>query len=517
MPVTSRRTSSRLRFSAVPKFAQLRRLLGLSKPRFETDRSPHLQLDYILRYLSDVRLGQTVQSIAIESGYTDRDYMEDYSAFYASSLQQFGNQCQRIHFFAIPSARAKRELERLARLRPKGEELFKAACVTFSNAAYLGYSVIKPLNGSPVGRTVLRYFPVKTDSGNERRFDCTLSYIAHVGGVPLTVRGLAFQQQDLGVSACATTAVWSAIHKVKDFEQITLPTPARVTTLAVQHSLIHGRAMPSEGLSIDQMCLAIRGLGLSPNLLRMENYLTMRAYLHAAVQSGIAAVLTLEQDAYVGHAVTLAGMKLERGRIPSSRTGMYYDRSANLKSVYVHDDRVGPYVTAELVNMDDHLVLTWKLGDQLDRWIVSHILLPVHSKVRLGFAALRKLTLDIVREVAGLLAMNDLWVPTLDGRTGRDRIAYDFRITPANRYLDSLMASRRGVDVARRLDNDCRLSRYVGVVSLELPTGEPLDVLVDTTSVERNIHYIGVVSLRGGRLATAVAETLAHSFDCPAV
>ena len=115
----------------------------------------------------------------------------------------------------------------------------------FSRKNYVGFSVIKPLAGCPVGRTVLRCFPEKTsEAGYVRRFDCACDYRAHVLGILLHIRGLAFQQQDVGVSACATTALWSALQRTRALEETSAATPAQITIRASQYALPFGRSMP---------------------------------------------------------------------------------------------------------------------------------------------------------------------------------------------------------------------------------------------------------------------------------
>ena len=89
-----------------------------------------------------------------------------------------------------------------------------AASHTFLQNSYLGFSVIRPLPGSPVGRTVLPTFGPTTQLGLRREFASIREYAVHLGGFELKVSGLPFQQQDQGVSACATTALWSSIHVI---------------------------------------------------------------------------------------------------------------------------------------------------------------------------------------------------------------------------------------------------------------------------------------------------------------
>jgi hypothetical protein len=247
-----------LKLDFYPFGEQKQRLAQLLKLRespfireFDADGIAFRQIEYIERYVAFRDLN--CQSVVIERHYIDRDYMEDYSIFYSKNLHPYGNSCQRVHFFNIDPQEVKQKLTDLLRFgKQNGEEKYRQAAVEFSEKHYLGFSVIKPLGGCPVGRTVLRTYSNEAEEGRNRLFLAIRPYKVHLLGVELVVRGLAFQQQDLGVSACATTALWSALHKVRDFEDIGSATPAQITMRATQHTLPFGRSMPSsEGLSID--------------------------------------------------------------------------------------------------------------------------------------------------------------------------------------------------------------------------------------------------------------------------
>jgi hypothetical protein len=244
----------------------LEKILRLEEPPLIRDEDPDglafRQLAYLERYAQDMGC----KSILVERDYIDRDYMEDHSVFYSRSLQPFRNRCQRVHFFATDSQTARTELHRLLEnvVHKKGVSECARQVDDFSSEYYLGFSVIKPLGGCPVGRTVLKCFD-KNAGTHARVFDSARVYKTHLRGLALTVIGLAFQQQDVGVSACATTALWSSLQKARDFEEIVPATPAQITRLASQYTLPFGRPMPSEGLGVDQMCVAIQSLGLAPN------------------------------------------------------------------------------------------------------------------------------------------------------------------------------------------------------------------------------------------------------------
>ena len=221
----------------------LPRLLELSPPSFSPSTDPLRQVEHLDAYVS--RFPAT--SVLVEHHYIDRDFIDDYGLFYAKSLQPVPNHCRRVHFFR--SSRGKVQ-EELSRIRMAGTPTdYLAACRKFSHDDYLGFTVIKPLQGSPVGRTILR---AEAAAENGDQFGCLREYKAHTAGVILYVNGLPFQQQDLGVSACATASVWSALHMHSEWERSRTLSPVQITLFGNEHALPFGRALPSEGLSVDQ-------------------------------------------------------------------------------------------------------------------------------------------------------------------------------------------------------------------------------------------------------------------------
>lgn len=364
------------------------------------DRDPYRQLRYLVDYLKHPQL--SAKSILSEAHYVDRDYMEDHGVFYSRSLQPYPNYCKRLHFFDLTLSQLKKQLQLVA-----SSSLAEAAKIqTALTNAYLGFVVVKPLLGAPIGRTVLKPLPPEKGDGHFRRFGSVRDYQVHLLGFSLKVSGLAFQQQDEGVSACATTAVWSALQKMRNFEDIRVATPAEITSLATRHVLPFGRAMPSEGLSIDQMCQAIQALGLAPSLYRIEAPEDLFAYLHAAERSGFPSILVWDDHPSkpkLRHAVAVAGVKILPGL--DSAAGNLNDLSSEISALYVHDDRIGPYLRTDVFKNDKRRFnVSYPASNSPETWWASYLLLPVHPKIRLSFATLRKVSRKFavaVREAIG--------------------------------------------------------------------------------------------------------------------
>ena len=95
------------------------------------------QVEYLRCYLTDLGAKTVVE----EPQYFDRDYLAEFSAFYATSSKGYSNVCRRLHLFAIEEREVRRRVyEALA-----GDSVSLAML----NAAYLGFSVIRPLEMAP--------------------------------------------------------------------------------------------------------------------------------------------------------------------------------------------------------------------------------------------------------------------------------------------------------------------------------------------------------------------------------
>lgn len=476
-------------------------LLELRKPPLVAERDAFWQLNYIGSYV----LGSGGTTVAIERLYIDRDYMEDHSVFYSRSLYQYRNYCQRVHFFSLEADVLRDRIHAILEVAQSGgEDAYRNECRIFSREAYLGFMVVKPLSASPVGRTVIRCFETTRPEANlENSFPCLREYSTHFAGLDLTVEGLAFQQQDRGVSACATTALWSVLQKIRDFEDIRTPPPAKITILAAQHSLPFGRAMPSEGLNIGQMCQAIEAVGLSPNVLRASRTENTLSYLYSAVASGFAPVLVL-QEAPAGattsgdyHAVAVAGMQLggTHTPYPSTTRTKLDDQSSDLAGLFILDDRIGPYIPAKVETAGGKITLQIPGRGGSEEWVLTHILIPTHPKIRISFAGLRQIAAGINKIIQALCdesIESGEEAPTEDARI----TMINCRIMRAHKYGEMLLFRPESCDVPKfeKFVKTVPMARYLGVISFEVPFLGSFDVLIDTTSTDRDIHCLGVVS-----------------------
>jgi hypothetical protein len=441
-------------------------------PGLVEDEWPPTQLTYLGVYLSVLKC----KTIVIESHYIDRDYIHDAALFYTRSLRSYPNFCQRLHFF-----REALDLDRWKQMVTDVVE--RARNEQFLQECYLGFCVIRPLPGAPVGRTVLITFDPGVAVGVTRSFAAVRDYVVHLAGFQLEVSGLAFQQQDQGVSACATTALWSALHKIAESEHLSIPTPAQITESASRYVLADGRALPSEGLNIQQLCEATRAAGLEPLVVRCITLEQVRSQLHGYLTSGLAPVLAIQPaQGADGHAVCGVGLKLGEVVSPADNSLNYRDASSAVKAVYIHDDRLGPYALAELgdLTLPSRLIvpsLRIQWPDQAieaETSILRAIIVPVPPKLRMPLSRIRWLGMRLAEAV---------------GDTFNE---FSRKVTFSCRYIVAAVYRKLsydfGLSVGGLYELNCAtvLSRYVGVIEMTISEGPLFDVLVDTTETRAN-------------------------------
>lgn len=292
---------------------------------------------YIRRYLAD--LG--AKSVVEEPYYFDRDYLAEFACYYGSSARGYPNVCRRLHFFGVGVDRRKLAAF-LAGGGPVRGRLLKH---------YLGFVVLRPVPWAPFGRTVLAWYPEPTPHA-PRITKPSRNYTVHLAGVPLNVKGIAWQQQDTDVGACATIALWSALQSSAFDTYHAVPTTAEITQAANTTASLGARIFPSKGLTLVQLCEAIKELGLAPivcdgdipsesehSAFSKERF---TAVTTALARSGFPTLLLGRLDSEPGnHATCMVGFRSNGSRLAPGGVAL---ADAETDTIYVHDDNIGPNV-----------------------------------------------------------------------------------------------------------------------------------------------------------------------------
>lgn len=478
------------------------RLTGFTSPNFYKaireasgaepgDEPP--QVRYLATYLADAEVG--ARTMLVESPYVDRHYLQEYVGHYATTFRPVSSTTTRIHFFSRSISTSEWDDTMLD--AATSDERF-AAVESDLNTAYLGYIVVRPLPGCPIGRTLLKRYLGKPSRCYE---PASTPHEVHLHGFTFRVNALPFQQQDQALGACATTALWSALARVVRADGGRALTPLDVAR-AVPGM---GGALVSspEGLDLDQMKGTIRSLGYQvhdfgptsdagpPNSNRF--LLALKAY----VRGGIPVVLRIRVGGEV-HAVTVAGFRFGDDETPvadlvtSTERGEV--RSSGLSRLYLHDDRLGPYsryvfvppTEAECTDAREGLTpmlrVAFKPGKAgFDAYespaVIERALVPLYPKIRMNAK-------QLIRSIGPYLPI---------ARYCADEQRDSVRVEPFYALGGAYLARLGQVlgDPARlaKIRASVSLPRYVGVLRFfSAPDEWLLDVVMDTTDVSRGAH-----------------------------
>lgn len=297
------------------------------------------QIQYLQRYLVDIDTKYVLE----EPNYFDKDYLAEFSNFYSTSARGYSNKCRRLHFFKGDSS----PLDLLKSAAGKDEDSIKLL-----QENYLGFSVIRPIPSTPIGNTVFKLYNDKNP--NFPRISTYREYNILIAGVSLKVNGLAWQQQDSGVGACATIALWSSLHSAAFDEYHAVPTTADITMAAHKTASLGSRVFPTTGLTPFQICEAIKELGLAPMVLMGEfkNMLfspqRFATSCASFIRSGYPLIAIVHLEGVGLHAICISGFR-ESSTHPQT-PGSVSLADSLIETIYLHDDNLGPNVRAKLIN-----------------------------------------------------------------------------------------------------------------------------------------------------------------------
>lgn len=433
------------------------------------------QVDYLARYCALLK----AKTVLREAVYIDRHYLDEYGSYYGKMLEPPPHHVQRFHVFDLPlsNAQLSARLERAA-----ASEKGRIRVERELSSHYLGFISLRPIPSVPVGRTVLQ----RLDDGTRRDIWATTRHHVHLANLTLDVDGLAFQQQDLAVGACATAAVWGALSRVARHEGMRAPTPAEVSEAATRHFVPAGRTFPAvAGLTIPQLCEAIRAFGFAPDVFRAEKKAPEFAVaLHTYLLSGIPVVLTLRSPAGEGHAVIAAGFQMGARSNPALLATLPV-RSSYISKLYIHDDRLGPYARAivhavpKTKSNDEMLLLgiDWPLRStrRQELWVVDGAVAPVYPKMRLT--------------VRSLMALAAQWRGVLEkfvGPTQKMDLNVEFQFKRGGELLGELRDRGSPRGVAARFFRTVMLPRWCASVRWHIGGRPVFDLIFDTTDIFRS-------------------------------
>jgi hypothetical protein len=450
------------------------------------------QIPYFESYLGDIG----VATIVVEKEYINRDYLDDYAAYYVKCFNDYGRVCARLHLFKSSFTEAEYELYL------KGAD--NALAAKLRNEDYLGCIVVRPLPRCIFGRSCIRHY----DTAGSRFFPTAHECQVSLFGKDLQVVSVPYQEQDQVAAACATSALWSAFHVTCQLFGHRLLSPVEITHAATVQMPLRSRAFPNtDGLTIEAMAHAIRAVGLEPLYIDPEDELTFKLVVSAYLSGGIPGVLGFvlvdrkeDSSGHVSlrfggrHAVAVMGFNL-----PDSQPPAGYPLSMQLKEglvdkLYVHDDQVGPFARMEfgagptgqelddlkkLLKFSPEYYLTTDFppapGYDEARAYPRFLLLPLYHKIRI-------LVTRVVRTLAkfdrGLYGIHSN-VPVI----ASSRPVWNVRLCMLKEFKRSI-AERPSLNAEVRMGLLTRnLPKFLWWASAEGPTGRLIDIAFDATGI----------------------------------
>jgi hypothetical protein len=443
----------------------------------EIEGLPHV------RYLHDYLASLGAKRLIVEQPYIDRDYLEDYTAHYATCYSTYDRWCKRVHFFRRPIGDEEFDQIVLGRTSEETRAEFEKD--------YLGFVVARPLPQAIIGRTVLRTFD---DDGGHRVYRCVRTYKVNLYGLPLELPSLAFQEQDTVLGACATVALWSAFQKTADLFGTPTPTPSAITRAA--SDLVHyGRSIPSDGLNVLEICRAVRQFGLEPEVIDVTPDVPVASVAYGYLRMGLPVILGVQVEGMGLHAITLAGYSMEqKGSAQQSEIpgGEQFIPMCGLRidGLYGHDDQIGPFSRLKIVppvslggqQLPGHLEGSWQdreSGRTLSLF-PQVIIVPVYHKIRLKF-------LDVLQWVTPL---HDLFRVVCS--PGIEAL-WDIHLTFSNGLKSELRAAVALPEPQRRNVLLAAHPRFAWRAVLRLDGVEAADVLLDATGIARSFPAYGMM------------------------
>jgi hypothetical protein len=439
---------------------------------------------YLFNYLDHIG----VKTIISELNYIDRDYLEDFSDYYVRCFSEYKRWCKRVHFFSNDFL----ETDFLSLIRHSHD---KDNSIDLQ-AEYCGFIVLRPLPDAIIGRTVLKVYE-KTKENGVRYYPCVRPYNINLFSIQLTLKSLAFQEQDSVLAACATVALWCCFHKTYQLFRTHLLSPSKITRLA-NNGIRSGRLIPSAGLSVEQICSVIRQVDLEPELFSVGIETPLLSLIYAYLKMEIPVLLVVAQKEYeIPHAITVTGFSLKEERVLDSEVKSHVRSvpmiALKIDEFYAHDDQLGPFSRLKIIGSnqksdcsedDQSLIIleeSWiENGSEKSLQLIPlALIVPVYHKIRVNFIDVRSL---LTRLHHLLEESFPNWSSSLE---------WDVFLTDVNNYKKSCY--KLPID---RLSIDRILLRhhpkYIWRSTLYYHNSPILEILIDATDIAHScpIHQV---------------------------
>lgn len=302
----------------------------------------HSKKDKILfRYIVWILKQFGSKNIVIESNYVDRDFSEDYSAYYSTLFCAPSKKCSRIHFFSCSIDKLRKSFSKRKNISTIKSNL------NYLNESYLGFIVIIPIDDHVIGRTVLSSNIIKKLAhSNATHYYCTTRSITkiNIDGLPIKINGMPFIQQDWQVGVCSSTAIWMITNYMSrfGFRRYSL---TKITEAANKYLRINRPFPALRGLTVQQIISGFSELGIEPihyqkSSLKSQAQWNPKEIIYNYIESELPVIAVIGNE----HACVIIGHDFNLDTNKGGQLDKLVSNSEFIDCFIVHDDERGPYL-----------------------------------------------------------------------------------------------------------------------------------------------------------------------------
>lgn len=322
--------------------------------------------------------------VYVEYPYVDKVYRDSYYNYFSSKHLTYPRNSIRLSFFDG---------------KIQKENFRRKELVSELNEKYLGFIVIRPTLPNIVGRSMISPKALK-----ESNFLCCIVKInALVNGVKLDCFSFPHASQDTETLTCAETSIWSVMeyfgNKYPEYKPV-LPSQI-ITTLSKTASQ---RLLPSEGLNIYQISLALKEYGFGTMIYSSDAYdpIDFKRIFNYYIESGIPIIANLQNNR-IGHVVVFIGHENYEDRALNDITTSYSLLNSNgqidiidfadiPKRYVIIDDNYPPYQMSTFESPSSYYQDT-KFKDLK----ITNFVVPLYQKTYLEASKAHKLVLSVLK------------------------------------------------------------------------------------------------------------------------
>ncbi len=379
----------------------------------------------------------SLKCVILEPYYTCKDHRNLFSNFYSKKFRESSSLVSRLHFF-------KKENIDIADILLNPEDY---------DTYYLGYSVIRPVKERCLGRTVID--PFKLNHIDKENFFCLRTlFNTHIGGVKFRVEGYPYISQDMDVTVCAHSALWSVCRYLS--ERYSLYGELFPFDLIKLTETYLGRTFPYRGMTYTDYCKILSDFGTYPVIIYNDNEDINESYLdeedilnlYSYIESGFPVLTSFKE-----HVISLIGHTIDYDKEPTQFEDGFVDSSEFLKHFIAIDDNYFPYQLLGKREDEENYGIVYENNYHIDINIDSIItaVCPLPEKVFLTVDYAREKAIDIFKYMRSRFnnTVQNPWVVRF--------------------FLTTNAAFKRRKIEAAKMDNNCIDEITDFVLNLRLP------------------------------------------------